>query len=261
MSLPDLVRLRYISHSVRKSYSFYYNSCISVVTMLSGSIIMKPRSINEQQLDKLVWQRVQDDLDLKSVFQFGEESYRVDTKYTGRSALVIHQYVGIQEGLIQLEDGRFDIANNRTVMTKWSTVIVAPSYIIVDTKNNRPFVKDVINKGLKLSPNTAHYLALDTPKMAEDHDDQWVRCFSERDGRVDRGTLYGRGVEQDIVFGQELSSSRTMAVGLTTKFFGRQSKVRISGDGIVSVLDFITPEQFMQFIESEILPYRIALPD
>jgi hypothetical protein len=60
--------------------------------MISGSIIALPDSITEEQLGKIVWQREEDELSLKSVFQFRKESFNIDSEHTAHKALVIHQY-------------------------------------------------------------------------------------------------------------------------------------------------------------------------
>lgn len=228
--------------------------------MISGAILVKPETVNDDRLGSIVWQRTEESIPLQSVFQFRPETYKIDAKRKAQSALVIHQELGTREDIKKVK-GIYDIAITTEKQTKWANVFVTPKYLVVDNKINRTFVKDVINKGLKLPANTVHYLRLDTAKMAQDYKNHWTRCFEDRNGRVQRGTVYGDGVEQDPVFGRELLDSTTKAVGLITQFFGRQTKVRVSSDGVVTVMDFLSPDTFLRYIESEILPYRMSLPD
>lgn len=228
--------------------------------MISGAVLVKPETVVDDKLGSIVWQRTEEGIVLQSVLQFRPETYKIDGKRKARSALVIHQSLGTKED-IQKVNGTYEISIQTEKQTRWANIFVTSNYIVVDNKSNRTFVKEVINRGLNLPAHTVHYLHLDTAKMAQDFNNHWTRCFEERRGRVQKGTVYGDGVEQDPVFGRELLDSTTKAVGLVTQFFGRQTKVRVSADGTVTVLDFLTPDTFLRYIDSEIMQYKVALPD
>jgi hypothetical protein len=175
----------------------------------------------------------------------------------GQSALAIHQSPG-REPIIDDSTGKYRISYLDTVDTVWANIYVVPRFVVVDSLENRAFVRDIINRGLKLA-NPAHDVVLNTHQMAIDHEGQWVRSFSERRGRVDRGTVFGEGVEQDAVFGPELGRSKSKTVGWITSFFGSPVKVKVSPRGAVSIWSWPPIDLFLRFLEKEILPYIISL--
>lgn len=220
--------------------------------MLSGALIKLPDDLEIERLDGINWEREEYGLSLRSLIQFQEPG---DT--TAQAALAIHQYVGREATLLEEEDGRFSILHHDTVMTIWAYIYVVRGFVVADRLENRVFVQQIINKGLNLSDG-AHGVYLDTARMARDHADQWVRGFSDRLGRVDRGTVFGEGVERDSVFGPELGRSTSKSVGWTTNFFGAPSKVRVSPRGSVTVWANPPIKHFLRFLRMEILPYIIS---
>jgi hypothetical protein len=130
---------------------------------------------------------------------------------------------------------------------------------VVDKKGNKVFVKEVISSALR-PVDLLNYVQLDTQKMSQDTKDHWTRGFDGRSGRVQRGTFFGDSVEQDSIFGRELKKVKAKNVGLITKFFGNPTKVRISSEGTVTVYGNIQEEQFLKYIEQEVLSYSIQLP-
>lgn len=98
-------------------------------------------------------------------------------------------------------------------------------------------------------------IALDTARMYRDHRGHWIRAFDERQGRVDRGIVYGESVEQDSIFGPELERTNCKSVGWITDFFDESVKIRVSPKGSVIIWADISPEIFIRFIRLEILPY------
>ena len=225
--------------------------------MLSGALIRIPDDLEIERLDGVIWQREENDLALKSVIQF-REPIVVDRDTTAQAALAVHQEIGMEPALIQEEDGRYRVMHHDTVMTKWAYVYIVHGFVVADRLANRGFVVQIINKGMNLSVG-AHTVSLDTARMAQDHANQWVRGFSDRLGRVDRGTVFGEGVEQDSVFGPELGRSRSKSVGWITNFFGSPVKVRVSPRGSVILWSDVPEGLFLRFLRMRILPYVIAL--
>jgi hypothetical protein len=224
--------------------------------MLSGALIKLPDDLDIKKLDGVKWEREHRGRQLTSVIQF-QESFSAGEE-TAAKALVIHQSPG-REAIIDDSGGKYSITYIDSVDTTWANIFVVPGFVVVDSLENRAFVREIINRGLKLT-NPAHEVALDTAKMAQDHVDQWIRGFSGRLGRVDRGTVFGEGVEQDSIFGPELGRSTSKIVGWTSNFFGSPVKVRVSPRGSVTLWAFPPPELLLRFIRVEILPYMISLP-
>lgn len=225
--------------------------------MLSGALLRIPDDLDIERLNGVNWEREENDLTLRSVIQFQERPIVVDRDTTAEVALAIHQEIKREPALIE-ENGRYSILHHDTVATRWAYIHVLHGLVVVDKLENRSFVRQTINNGLNLSTR-AHDVLLDTARMTIDHADQWVRGFSERRGRVDRGTVYGEGVEQDSVFGPELNRSTSKAVGWTTNFFGSPVKVRVSPRGSVTAWAWPPMELFLRFLRMQILPYIIAL--
>lgn len=224
--------------------------------MLSGALIRIPEDLDVERLDGVIWEREDREQTLRSLIQFHERSILVDGNTTAEAALAIHQEIGIEPTLVE-EEGRYSIMHHDTVVTTWAYIYVVPSLVVVDKLGNRGFVRQIINNGLNLS---AHNIYLDTARMARDHANQWVRGFSDRLGRVDRGTVFGEGVEQDSVFGPELGRSTSKSVGWITNFFGSLAKVRVSPKGSVTLWASPPIGLFIRFLRTAILPYVIALP-
>ena len=228
--------------------------------MTSASIIMIPNSIDVGSLEDLSWERDEANFSLKSLMQFGSKEFSVKGK-TVHEALLVHEYVGLREELNELGKSGFTVDSDEAIIRKAAKIWITPKYIVVDRQENKPFVKKVINKGLNLAENTVYYLQLDTKKMAKDYPDHWARCFSDRDGRIDRGTVYGTKINHDSMFGKELSDATAKSIGVTTRYFGAPVNIRISSSGTVTIYKDIEPEHLIKFIESQILPYQIKLLD
>lgn len=228
--------------------------------MTSGSIIMIPSSVNVDDLEDLVWEREAQGFSLKSKIQFGSNEFLIKGK-TVREALIIDEHVGLKEELNVHGNDEFALESEESIIKRAAKVWITPKYIVVDRQDNKSFVKRVINKGLKLDENTVYYLRLDTKKMASDYPDHWTQCFSDRDGRVNRGTVYGTKINHDPIFGQELSDATAKSIGVITQYFGSPVNIRISAEGSVNIQKNIEPEILIKFIESQILPYQIKLID
>jgi hypothetical protein len=226
--------------------------------MLSASILMASENLLDRIEDGLEWKRKNGDFDLLSVIQYMPERFKLGKNRLARRAMVIHQNVGTRHALTRNE-GRYSILHEEAVITRWSLIIIAPNYIVVDKKVNKVFVKEVISNALSLVDSLT-YVQLNTQKMSQDTKDHWTRGFDKRSGRVQSGTFYGDSIEQDSVFGTELKRAKTKSVGLVTKFFGNPTKVRISAEGAITVYGDIQEEQFLKYIEQEILSYSIQLP-
>lgn len=227
-------------------------------SMLSGALIRIPDDLAIERLDGLTWERGENNRALTSVIQF-REPIVVDRDTNAQSALAVHQEIGMEPALIQGEDGRYRVTHHDTVMTKWAYIHIVHGFVVADRLANRSFVIQIINNGLN-QPVGAHNIHLDTARMTRDHANQWVRGFSDRLGRVDRGTVFGEAVEQDSIFGPELGRSRSKSVGWITNFFGEPTKVRVSPKGSVVLWSDVPEGLFLRFLRMRILPYVIALP-
>jgi hypothetical protein len=226
--------------------------------MPSGSILITSENLSDRIQDGLEWKRDSGNFPLVSVIQYMVEKFKLGRNRIAKKAMVIHQHVGTRHELKRNENGRYSILSEEAVITRWSNIIITPNYIVVDKKGNKVFVKEVITNALGLI-DSINYLQLDTHKMSQDTKDHWTHHFDGRSGRVQTGTFFGDGIEQDPVFGKELKKSNTKAVGLVTRFFGNPAKVRISSEGGVTAYGNLEEEQFLKYIEAEILPYRIQL--
>jgi hypothetical protein len=226
--------------------------------MLSASILTTSENLFDRIEDGLEWKRKNGDFDLLSVIQYMPVTFKLRKNRIARRAMVIHQNVGTKHALT-MNEGRYSISHEEDIITRWSLIIIAPNYILVDKKVNKVFVKEVISNAISLV-DSLNYVQLNTQKMSQDTKDHWTRGFENRSGRVQSGTFYGDSIEQDSIFGTELKRAETKSVGLVTKFFGNPTKVRISSDGGLTVYGDIQEEQFLKYIEQEILPYSNQLP-
>lgn len=224
--------------------------------MLSGALINLPSGFGEkEEIGHAKWEREEEETQLKSVIQLIDQPMLQGTSDI-KSALAIHEYLAKEPGLTSDEEGKYSIDYESTKRIVWANIYILKDVVVVDSMANRVFVRNIINSGLGLPVNTISDMTLDTAKMAQDHAEQWVRSFSDRQGKVDRGVIYGDGVETDSVFGPELDRSKSESVGWTTDFFGSPIKVRVSPRGSVTVLSWPEPSRFLKFIEQEILPYN-----
>ena len=231
--------------------------------MLSGALIKIPDDFDIQRLNGTNWSRPVGELTLQSVIQFSEGTILIDRDTRAQAALAIHQDIRIEPTLIQESDGRYSILHHDVVKTTWSNIYAVQGYVVVDRLENRSFVRQIISRGLNRGSQlgiVAHDVYLDTARMVTDHPDQWIRGFSDRMGRVDRGTVFGEGVERDSVFGPELDRSAKKSVGWITRFFGSPTKVKASPSG--SIILWANPPMggFLRFLRTEILPYIVSLP-
>ena len=227
--------------------------------MLSGALLRIPDDLEIERLNGDTWKREENNETLTSVIQFQERPIFVDSDTTVETALAIHQEITIEPTLVR-ENGRYEIVYNDTVKTKWAHIYVCPGHVVVDRLGNRGFVGQIFNRGTVNLSARAYNVYLDTARIARDHANQWVRGFSERRGRVDRGTVYGEGVEQDSVFGPELDRSEKKSIGWATNFFGTPVKVRVSPSGSIVVLANPPEGLFLRFLKMQIFPYIIAQP-
>lgn len=228
--------------------------------MTSGSLIMIPSSVDVENFDDLVWEREQGAFKLRSKFQYGSNEFTING-HKARDALIIHEYVGIKEELNEIGSDEFALEPEEVIIRKGAKLLVTPKYIVVDRQENKPFVKTVINKGLNLAENTVYYLELDTQRMGKNYPDHWARCFADRNGRVDRGTVYGTKINKDTIFARELAGATAKSIGVTTSYFGSPVNMRISASGSITIHKDIEPPVFLKFIENQILPYQIKLLD
>lgn len=223
--------------------------------MRSGSLIVIPFDFDLEQLNGLLWDREEEGHRLKSLIQF-EHRFNVETGVQAIEALAIHQSIR-DIPVLQEVAGRYRIDYVESVRTEFSRIYTLPGLVVVDTLKNRGFVSDIINRGLR--NNVSQTIYLDTARMANDHRDQWERRFTDRAGRVNKGALYGDGVEQDSIFGPELDRSRTGSVGWHTNFFGSLYKVKVSPRGSVTLWSNPRMDTFLRFLRYEIIPYAVYL--
>jgi hypothetical protein len=213
----------------------------------------------EDKLDRLLWNRSEGHFKLRSVIQYNQNSLSVGGR-TIKTALAIHEHVESHFRVNEEDDGTYSLVPEKRKATNWAHLHITPSYIVVDKKNSRAFVRDIISKGLKLPVNTPSFLALDTKKIAGDHKNHWTRAFAERIGRVNEGVVYGDAVEQDAEIGPVLASAKVNTVGITTNYFGNPLKVRVSSNGVITLLGKNTYEEFIDYLESEIMSYMMKIP-
>jgi len=225
--------------------------------MLSGALISLPEEFNIDKLDRVKWERRERGQLVKSVIQFQGRPIRIDD-FVAKQAIVLHETPKKQPIIEEDQEGNYKIGYMDTIEATWANIYVTQGLVVVDSLTNRKFVRNIINKGL--GTVIAYNITLNTAKIARDHPDHWVRGFSNRPGRVDRGVLYGSGVERDSVFGPELARASSRAVGWITNFFGPPVKVLASPRGAVTVWAWPPVELFLKFIKVEILPYAISLP-
>lgn len=222
--------------------------------MLHGSLIRLPDGLDVTSLNGLVWARRQNDTNLRSILQFEGVPFPVAGR-TAHQATVIHEHI-VQQPVMTENGGRFTITYADAVVPSWANCFIMPGIAIVSKLSHRPFVVDIVNHGA--NPRLvipAKEIAINTARMSADHRDQWIRAFHDRAGRIDKGTVYGDGVEQDPVFGQELEHSNCGSLGWITDAFGDPVKVRISPKGSITVFADMPTDVFLRFILNEILPY------
>jgi hypothetical protein len=233
--------------------------------VISGALIYLPESISIDALRGLKWERTESDIQVTSVIEFKERI--VDEGLEAWTGIAYHQYAASEASLVE-EGGHYKVEFHNVPKTLSADIIVAsarlPSgmsdpFIIVDNLDNRYFVTEIVKKGLDLPPNTVNEVRLNTSRLAGLHTEQWVRGFTDRAGRVDRGVVFGEGIEQDDVFGPEFERSTSQLVGWTTTFFGPPTKVRVSPRGSVLVWSWPSADQFLRFIVREIIPHVVLI--
>jgi hypothetical protein len=220
--------------------------------MLSGSLLKLPADLDIARLNRLVWAREYNGRTLRSVIQFEGPPIRL-LDMSVQQALAIHEH-RVMQPVLEENNGIYSINYEDAIVPIWARCYFISELGIVDKLYYRSFVADIINHGLRLIVPT-HDVAIDTARMWRDHRGHWVRAFDKRQGRVDRGIVYGDSVEQDSVFGPELERANCQSIGWTSDSFGDPVKVRVSPKGSVIVWADIPPEVFIRFIRQEILPY------
>ena len=176
-----------------------------------------------------------------------------------RVGLVIDQRLFSEKRLV-VRDGKYiPITSDDAVKTDWAYVYFAPPLAVVDTLDHVPIVIETVEKGLNLQRNAVKRVFLDTDRIRSDHPEQWVRGFVGRKGHVQKGRVYGEAIEQDLVFEEALSTSKSKEAGWPTHFFGGSVKVRVTYSGCVTIHANPQPSQFLRFIRREILPYEIPI--
>lgn len=199
--------------------------------------------------------REKKDLNLKTIFQVGN-NIRDSTSVLSKEVLVAHDGI-VSENYIRPDtNGTLIQAKRDVVKTLYSRVYVCPSFAVVDKKENVHFVRDALRRALDIQKDTIYPAYLDMKRIVDDHPEQWVRGFTDRKGHVQRGTVYGAGVEKDVVYGDDFDRSRSKSVGWETDFFGPPVKIRVSQSpvgGTVMVFTEPSAADLLQFIETEIL--------
>jgi hypothetical protein len=231
--------------------------------MRSGALIKIPDDFDIQRLNALNWSRLVGGQTIQSVIQFTERTLATNIPTGVQAALAIHQDIIVEPTLIREQDGRYSIVSNDVVKTSWSNIYATQGVIVVDTLDNRKFVRQIINNGLYRGARlgiVSHDVHLDTARIIANHPDQWIRGFADRMGRVDHGTVFGEAVERDTVFGPELNRSAKKSIGWVTRFFGPPTKIKVSPSGSITIWANPTIDVFLRFVRTEILPYMIALP-
>ena len=224
--------------------------------MQSGALIQLPEDLEIEKINKCRYDRVYSEIPLKGVIQFeGPPSRSRDMVF--QQAIAMYEKL-VPQPVIEEDQGTYRIVSRDTVVATWAAVYITAGLVVVASLEDRSFVRDIINKGLKLQ-DPSHDVVLNTYKMSIDHPDQWVRGFDKRKGRVQKGTLFGNSVEQDAVFGPELENCSSKTVGWYTDFFGTPTKLRVSPSGSVTLWSMVPPEIFVKFIKKEIMPYVISL--
>lgn len=225
--------------------------------MLHAALIRLPDGLDVADLNGYIWERTQNNTTLRSIIQFEGVPIRAADR-TAFQALAIHERI-IQQPVMRQEGGRYTIGFADAVAPSWATCYLLPNLAIVSKLSHRPFVVDIVNHGSNghnarlVVP--AKEVAINTARMSADHPDQWIRAFHDRAGRIEKGTVYGEGVEQDAVFGQELEHSNCGSLGWVTDAFGNPVKVRVSPKGSITLMTDIPIDVFLRFIVLEILPY------
>lgn len=225
--------------------------------MVSGSIILKNSNIDNDSLKSLKWEREEDERIVKDVIQINDSKFKFGTNDYASSALGIHEYVGLNEQLVE-SDGIYSVESSKIVKVKWARLLLTDTFVVVDKKSNRPFVREIITNGLGLGKTELTDLVLNTKQISDSKNNQWIRCFENRRGKVNRGRIYGDGIEKDPTFKPILEKSNTNATGYPTKFFGEETKVKITPDGSVTIYDDVGHSDFLKFIQKEVLPYKIS---
>jgi hypothetical protein len=226
--------------------------------IVSGAILLKSPEIDLSKITGILWRRADKEVkDLRSFFQVTQERYQIRKNSFAVKGQAVHEESGFNRQLKEDKNG-FIIQSVPQVYVRTGETFISDGYIVVNNIANRDFVRQIINNGLNLSDNNrAEYLSIDTNRMSRDFSDHWVRGFDGRTGRIQKGTVYGNSVEQDISFGDELARTNSKSIGIYTQFFGDKTKVRISSGGSIMVYKDITPEVFLRYIEDEIFSYRI----
>lgn len=169
--------------------------------MQSGALIQLPEDLEIEKINKCRYDRVYSEIPLKGVIQFeGPPSRSRDMVF--QQAIAMYEKL-VPQPVIEEDQGTYRIVSRDTVVATWAAVYITAGLVVVASLEDRSFVRDIINKGLKLQ-DPSHDVVLNTYKMSIDHPDQWVRGFDKRKGRVQKGTLFGNSVEQDAVFGPNL---------------------------------------------------------
>ncbi len=182
-------------------------------------------------------------------------TYNMGHNATAREAIAVHEYMSTEKRL-QNDDGQLTITREPHQTRAIIQMFITPRLILVDNRDNRVSLRQIIANGLGVRYDELPFTRIDLPRMSRDYPEQWVRQFIDREGRIQRGSVYGDDVMRDAVFGNDLRRTPAKSIGSITRFFGAETPFRVTRDGVVLVLANPSVTDFLRFIESEILPYE-----
>jgi hypothetical protein len=223
---------------------------------------MNPNGVTIDEGDEIVWRRSEkgaDDLEveLTSVMQFESGTINLGKKRTLRKALFIDEYFGLLRSLKRVDD-KYAISSNRIKQVRWCEAWIADKYVLVTgRKSNRSIAIKILNNGFKRSEQPFEGLILDTKRMSELESNQWSRSFQDRNERIERGIVYGDGVEKDSIFGKELKNSTARTVGFDVELYGEDRKALVSATGSFTIYKDVIVDEYIKLFEEKILYYRL----
>lgn len=204
----------------------------------------------------LPWERVEDGIPLKSVLQ-PKDNIRIKGGIA-QEILAIHEYVSKKPTLVE-KDGQYSVVHQDKKEVSYATSYLSKGFLMTDTLATRTFVRQLIDRSLEPHGDFAWNVSLDVKEARKDHPANWMTGFRGRKGNVDHGTLFGKDVGKDIVFGKELEKTQSPTVGWETNFFGTPMNVQVTERGSVKVWAFPPVQLVIEFIQQEIMRYAVHL--
>ncbi|MCL5252890.1 MAG: hypothetical protein M1351_02220 [Candidatus Thermoplasmatota archaeon] len=223
--------------------------------METYSLLKVGREFDTDCLSKLRWERKDDGVSLRSSIEL-RDTTNLSKKWIEYEAN--HQSL-ITQVYVEKENGSDTIKNRQIVVPTRTTLLSIPGLLVIEGASNRKWILEVIMAGAdpEPPPDGVYKACIDTDTLMRDTNGHWVKGWSGRRGRVNRGTFYGIDIEQDEEMSGATKNTGCNRIGWTTYRFGGATRASAIHSGSFEVRAEPTPSQLLDFVKKDILPYVI----